>query len=232
MTSRRSSQPPHRHGVSRRTLLVLGGGALATPLAGAGLVVGSRQAAAPNFSLDTAGRKLAAAAMGQLGVTTGYDGAYRKIAYPDGDVPRHTGVCADVVIRAARDGLGLDLQRLVHQDMSVGFSDYPQAWGLTRPDPNIDHRRVRNLEVFWRRAGAELWNADRSASRHPKASQLEIGDLLTWRCFPRGGPHVAVITRAGASAAIAHNIGLGVMRWPLWMMAPHALQGHYRWPVA
>jgi len=55
------------------------------------------------------GTKLAEAAKKQLGVTTSYDPNYTKIAYPNGDVARTTGVCADVVVRAARDGLSLDL---------------------------------------------------------------------------------------------------------------------------
>ena len=72
------------------------------------------------------GQKLADAARAQLGVTTGYDPTYTKMSYPGGDVPRSTGVCADVVIRAARDGLGLDLQKLVHEDMVKHFNAYRQ----------------------------------------------------------------------------------------------------------
>jgi uncharacterized protein YijF (DUF1287 family) len=71
------------------------------------------------------GEKLAAAARAQLGVTTGYDPTYTRLSYPNGDVPRSTGVCADVVIRAARDGLELDLQKLVHEDMVKDFDAYP-----------------------------------------------------------------------------------------------------------
>ena len=57
------------------------------------------------------GTRLAEAAQSQLGVTTGYDPAYTRIAYPNGDVPRTTGVCADVVIRAGRDALSLNRPR-------------------------------------------------------------------------------------------------------------------------
>ena len=89
------------------------------------------------FAASTNGQKLADAALAQLGVTTGYDPTWTKLSYPGGDVPRSTGVCADVVIRAARDGLGLDLQKLVHEDMVKDFDAYParKAWGrrsLTR----------------------------------------------------------------------------------------------------
>ncbi len=76
-----------------------------------------------------------------------YDGRYVSIDYPGGDVPDSIGVCTDLVIRAYRQ-LGIDLQQLVHQDMTLAFSDYPDHWGLTRPDSNIDHRRVPNLQTF------------------------------------------------------------------------------------
>jgi uncharacterized protein YijF (DUF1287 family) len=65
------------------------------------------------------------------------------------------GVCTDVVIRAYRNGLGIDLQKLVHEDMARDFAAYPKAWGLAKPDPNIDHRRVPNLQTFFRRRGTE-----------------------------------------------------------------------------
>jgi uncharacterized protein YijF (DUF1287 family) len=78
-----------------------------------------------------------------------YDSAYTVIAYPDGDVPIERGVCTDVLIRAYRD-IGVDLQRLVHEDMKENFTKYPKLWGLSHPDPNIDHRRVPNLMVFFR----------------------------------------------------------------------------------
>src|ERR1700689_5428782 len=107
------------------------------------------------------GDRLATAARAQLGVTTTYDPHYTRIPYPNGDVPRSTGVCADVIIRAARDGLGLDLQKLVHEDMQKHFEDYParRAWGSNHPDANIDHRRVLNLEAYFTRAGARIWAA-------------------------------------------------------------------------
>jgi hypothetical protein len=53
------------------------------------------------------------------------------------------------LIRAYRD-IGVDLQRLVHEDMKENFTKYPKLWGLSHPDPNIDHRRVPNLMVFFR----------------------------------------------------------------------------------
>ena len=72
-----------------------------------------------------AARKLVAAARSQLGVTLTCDPAYSRLAYPGGDVPRERGVCTDVIVRAYRDGLGIDLQVLVHEDTRQAFSAYP-----------------------------------------------------------------------------------------------------------
>ncbi|MCI5163024.1 MAG: DUF1287 domain-containing protein, partial [Candidatus Electrothrix sp. AX5] len=50
-----------------------------------------------------------------------YNGSYRKIVYPGGDVPDNMGVCTDVVIRSYRK-IGIDLQKEVHEDMRNNFS--------------------------------------------------------------------------------------------------------------
>ena len=97
--------------------------------------------------------ELVVAARQQVGVTVIYDGSYRVLAYPGGDVPIERGVCTDVIVRALRDARGVDLQKLVHEDMRAHFRDYPQRWGLARPDANIDHRRVPNLMKYFERAG-------------------------------------------------------------------------------
>jgi len=39
--------------------------------------------------------ELVSGAREQVGVTLAYDPAYRRIAYPGGDVPMDTGVCTD-----------------------------------------------------------------------------------------------------------------------------------------
>src|SRR5438132_7441739 len=76
-----------------------------------------------------------AGAYRQVGVTTHYDGRYRSLSFPGGDVPLERGVCTDVIVRAYRNA-GIDLQALVHDDMAHHFKEYPHLWGLSRPDPN------------------------------------------------------------------------------------------------
>jgi hypothetical protein len=190
----------------------------------------------------TRGERLAAAARDQVGITTSYDPGWTSITYPNGDVPRSTGVCADVVIRAVREGLGLDLQKLVHEDMMKHFDAYParKAWGQTRPDANIDHRRVFNLQTYFQRGGAQLWVATGPVPGDKFPKLLAAGDILTW-ILNSGQPHIGVVVgvpRAAAANAhetgphVVHNIGRGAEESPLAAFSPHHAFGHYRWPVA
>ena len=175
------------------------------------------------------GADLVAAARRQIGVTVGYDYAYHRLSYPGGDVPRSTGVCTDVVIRAARDAWGLDLQRLVHEDMSRAFTAYPHRWGLSAPDSNIDHRRVPNLETYWNRQGARLWHASGRTLGFAFPGPLLPGDILTWRMFLGGGPHVAIVASGGPLAQIVHNCGAGTRQEPLIALWLNGAEAHYRW---
>ena len=172
------------------------------------------------------GDALVVAARRQIGITTGFDQGYRRIAYPWGDPPRSTGVCADVVIRAVRDAWRLDLQQLVHVDMSRDFSAYPKRWGLRSPDSNIDHRRVPNLETYWTRHGAQVWRAAKPNLGF--AGPLQPGDILTWRAFLGCGPHVALLSQGGLWPKIIQNFGEGVREYPLAPFLTGA-GGHYRW---
>jgi uncharacterized protein YijF (DUF1287 family) len=208
-----------------RRLLLAGGLSTLLPLSAcSGAIAVDDRAGGPS--------KLAAAAQKQLGVTTEYDAAYSRLPYPAGDVSRKTGACSDVVIRAARDGLGLDLQRLVHEDMTANFAAYPskQLWNLDQPDPNIDHRRVPNLEVYFRRQGAEVWRATKKTGGAAFPEPLKTGDILSWRS-DGGASHIGVVTRGGKDPLILHNAGYGAMQHALWPMGFwRGAVGHYRWP--
>lgn len=167
--------------------------------------------------------KLVAAAIERTKHFVLYDGSYRTIAYPGGDVPKNIGVCTDLVIRAYRKALGIDLQRRVHEDMKKYFGKYPRAWGLSRPDPNIDHRRVPNLETFLEHQGAALLVSRNGSAYRP-------GDLVTWR-LNGSLPHIGVVTDRrssdGKRPLIAHNIGAGPRVED--MLFDHPITGHYRW---
>jgi uncharacterized protein YijF (DUF1287 family) len=159
--------------------------------------------------------------MAQTHQSVRYDPTYRRIAYPGGDVPVDTGVCTDLVVRAYR-ALGIDLQLLVHEDMSKAFSVYPNVWGLTRPDANIDHRRVQNLETFFRRSRAEL-----PVAKEP--GPYLAGDLVTWM-LPGNMPHIGIVAlqHSGERPLIIHNIGRGPEVSDILFEYP--IKGHYRYP--
>ena len=113
-------------------------------------------------------------------------------------------MCTDVIVRAYRDAFDFDLQKAVHEDMRANFSAYPSIWRLSRPDRNIDHRRVPNLETWLTRQGAKL-------EMPSDVSQLEAGDLLTMR-LPGNLPHIAIVSDKVSEAGeplIIHNIGAG-----------------------
>jgi uncharacterized protein YijF (DUF1287 family) len=171
--------------------------------------------------VDAGMRKVIAAAIAQTKHTVTYDGSYRRIAYPGGDVPHDIGVCTDVIIRAYR-AIAIDLQQLVHEDMVAAFHAYPQLWGMRKPDPNIDHRRVPNLQTYFRRRGASL-----PVTRHP--SKFEPGDLITWM-LPGNLPHIGLVidrrSAEGARSLIVHNIGRGPQIEDA--MFHYLITGHYR----
>jgi len=187
---------------------------------------------AATITPKTKPQRYADAARAQVGVTLGYDPTWTHIPYPNGDVPRSTGVCADVVIRAGRDGLGLDLQQLIHEDMMKAFDAYParKAWGSRRPDANIDHRRVLNLQTYFARAGARLWEPKVAVAGDAFPLPLEFGDTVTWLLDARL-PHIGIVVEASPKAQVVHNIGRGAELTPIGAFSPHRAAGHYRWPA-
>lgn len=164
--------------------------------------------------------KLVEAARGQVGRTLIYDPAYVTLKYPMGDVPEERGVCADVVIRAMRV-TGTDLQQVVHEDMKSNFSAYPKTWGLRSTDRNIDHRRVLNLAVFFKRRGYSLPVTKEARDYRP-------GDLVT--CTVAGRlPHIMVVTdrrNADGTPLVIHNIGQGAREEDRLFEFP--ITGHFR----
>ncbi len=168
-------------------------------------------------------KKLLESAVEQTRVTKNYDPAYVVIPYPMGDVPMEKGVCTDVVIRAFRKA-GVDLQKTVHEDMAKNFSVYPQKWKLKKPDANIDHRRVPNLQTFFTRSGKSLAITD-------KAENYKPGDVVAWDLDGKGLTHIGLVSNFYNEKTkrylIIHNIGGGaqaedrVFEWKI--------IGHYRY---
>jgi uncharacterized protein YijF (DUF1287 family) len=169
-------------------------------------------------------QRLVAAAIERTHHAVRYDPAYVRIPYPGGDVPADTGVCTDEIIRSYRS-VGVDLQKEVHEDMAQNFNLYPRKWRrlTSRPDSNIDHRRVPNLMVFFARKGEALALSGRAEDYTP-------GDVVTWD-LGGGVPHVGLVVDQKSSQSgqymVVHNIGQGprmeavLFKWKV--------TGHYRY---
>jgi len=169
-------------------------------------------------------RLLVAAAIERTHHSVRYISEYVRIPYPGGDVPADTGVCTDEIIRSYR-AVGVDLHKEVHEDMRQNFTTYRDQGHIRQahPDPNIDHRRVPNLMLFFQRKGESLPVTNRAADYAP-------GDLVTWDL---GGnvPHIGIVvdekTRWSGRYMVVHNIGQGpkmeevLFNWKI--------TGHYRY---
>lgn len=157
-----------------------------------------------SFAQSATALKLSDAAISLTKDKVVYDPAYFRIAYPNGDVPADKGVCTDVVIRAYRK-LGTDLQKEVHEDMKANFKLYPKNWGMKTTDRNIDHRRVYNLMVFFKRKGSVK-------PMTKNAEDYKPGDIVCWN-LSGGMSHIGLVINKksadGKRYLIVHNIGVG-----------------------
>lgn len=168
-------------------------------------------------------QELVKAAMDRTLHAIEYSGAYYAIEYPGGDVPDNIGVCTDVLIRAYRR-IGIDLQKELHEDIAANFNAYPsnRIWGLSTPDSNIDHRRVPNLQTFFKRKGEELPITQ-------DASDYNAAEIVTWM-LPGNLPHIGIVTGQMSADTgrplIVHNIGSGPRLEDV--LFDFEITGHYR----
>lgn len=175
-----------------------------------------------NISQKDFASRISDAAISIIDSSIQYVPDYVSISYPNGDVPPKTGVCTDVVIRAYRK-LGIDLQKEVHEDMKKRFSEYPKIWGLKSTDKNIDHRRVPNLQTFFRKHGKVL-----PITQNPE--DYKVGDIVTWM-LPGNLPHIGIIVNKKSTDKkrylVVHNIGGGQVAEDI--LLNFAITGHYQY---
>lgn len=168
-------------------------------------------------------RKILTSANKQIATTMGYTQKYYSISYPNGDVPKETGACTDVVIRSFR-AVGVGLQKEVHEDMRENFAKYPQKWGLSSTDTNIDHRRVPNLQTYFTRQGKSLPITINGENFKP-------GDVVSWDLNGKGMTHIGVVSNTWNEKdkryLIIHNIGGGAKLED--RLFDWEITGHYRY---
>ncbi len=123
-----------------------------------------------------------------------------------------------------RENPGIDLQKMIHEDMEKNFHLYPQKWGLKDRDPNIDHRRVPNQVCFLKRHGLSL-----TLEVEGQLEEWQWGDIVYWR-FPDGRDHCGIISdrlNKDGIPLVIHNAGSAreedcLLRWEI--------TGHFRYP--
>ena len=166
------------------------------------------------------GLDIVSAARSQIGVTVKYAPAYEAIECPSGDVPRERGVCTDVLIRALRDARGIDLQPLIYADMKWHRWAYPLKSIVQMVDSSIVHRRVVNMECYFRRHG---WTVKANG-----VGDFLPGDIVT--CRVSGVlPHVMIVSDkldANGIPLVIHNIGNGTKEEDY--LFANAVECHFR----
>ena len=119
--------------------------------------------------------------------------------------------------------LGIDLQKDIHEDMKNSFDIYPKLWWLSKPDPNIDHRRVPNLQTLFKRRGILL-----PVTKNP--IDYVSGDIVSWM-LPGNLPHIGIVidSHSGddSKPLIVHNIGSGPVIEDIFF--DYQITGHYRY---
>ena len=174
---------------------------------------------------DSIQKDFVEAALGRTNHQVIYNGNYFKMDYPNGDIPKQYGVCTDVIIRSYRK-INIDLQKLLHEDIKQNFSEYPikKHWPQQfKADSNIDHRRVPNLEFFFKKYGKSLPISKNKNDYKP-------GDIITWNLKGSSPWHIGIVTNQISSKTrnplIVHNIGKGPIIDDVIFKFP--IRGHYR----
>lgn len=140
-----------------------------------------------------------------------YKSKYYQGGYPDDNY----GVCSDVVAFGLLNS-GYNLQELVDQDIQ----ESPENYQVVQGDKNIDFRRVRNLNVYFK--------------RHALSLTLDIYDLDKWQ----GGDivvfkkHIGIISNYRNKKGITFVIHHAYPHQPYYeediLEKRNDLIGHYR----
>ncbi len=154
--------------------------------------------------------------------------------YQNGDPPENLAISTDIIARAFREA-GFDLKELVHEDIKENFDQYPlrEIWGQTVSDPNIDYRRIQNLEIFFRRNARSL-DISFDFSSSSKLNQWLPGDVIFFD-MDRDGytDNVGIIsdntTRDGVPKVIYNYIDPGYTVEKN-ILKEKIITGHYRFP--
>lgn len=145
--------------------------------------------------------------------------AYHSAYYQGGYPPDDEGVCTDIIWRSLKEA-GYDLKQLLDDDIVKCISCYARVQG--KPDPNIDFRRVPNLQVF--------------LQRHTQSLTIDLAEIDQWQAGDIvifSDSHVGIISDLRNYKGVPfliHNGGLPKMEEDaLWREDfLKGISGHYR----
>lgn len=145
---------------------------------------------------------------------------YKSAYYSGGYPPDTEGVCTDVVWRAFKNA-GYNLKDLIDEDIKNNVKEYPRV--ESKPDPNIDFRRVPNLITFFTR------NATSLTTDLSQIVEWQPGDIVTF-----GKSHVGIISDKRNKNGIPYLIHNGGQKNReediLELYNLHSkISGHFRW---
>lgn len=154
--------------------------------------------------------------------------------YEGGDPPANLAICTDIIARAFREA-GFNLRELVYEDIKENIDEYPlkEIWGQSVCDPDIDYRRIQNLEIFFKRNAKHLDILFNYSDRN-KLNQWLPGDVVFFDMDGDGFTDNAGIisdstTREGIPKVIynyrepGYTIEKDILR-------EKTITGHYRFP--
>ncbi|MHC1682151.1 MAG: DUF1287 domain-containing protein [Clostridiaceae bacterium] len=146
---------------------------------------------------------------------TKYIDAYYVGGYP----PETEGVCTDVIWRGLK-ALNYDLKASVDSDIEHNLSAYPRV--ENKPDPNIDFRRVKNLDIFLSRNFITLSN-EIIPNNPNNLKNWQPGDIIvTYSPYE----HIFILSDKRASNGIPYIIH------NTWPQAEESYYEFFNWEIA
>jgi len=157
------------------------------------------------LTLTPSQEKVLTIAREQVNNAVRFSDGYYAIPYPGGDVPNGIGVSADIVVRSMR-GANIDLQAEIHKDILKHPKRYPlKRWKMSRPDTNVDHRRLVNLYIYLQHNAHSL----SVQTEGPDLVTYQAGDIVMWRTKDGMYPdHVGVVSNRLDENGIPYVIDL------------------------
>ena len=137
---------------------------------------------------------------------------YKSEYYEGGYPPSGIGVCTDVIWSALMEA-GYNLKDLIDLDIKNNLKEY---FTITTPDPNIDFRRVKNLNIYFKRNTTNL--------------TLDINDISSWQpgdivVFTK---HIAIVSDKRNKNGIPYIIHHGGLKYEEDALSKYKIIGHYR----